>query len=124
MKNLILVATLVLFGAGCKSNSKKVEVPATTPVEAAKDAKSTTKGKAKAAAKEVKEAIMGSTVTCAHGSDSRTLEVKDRGDGCELIYTKNNEPNAVATAGSGKKHCEEVSAKIQSKLTDAGFACK
>lgn len=123
MKNLILIGTFVLLGAACSSQKKGADTAA-APVEAAKDAKSTTKGKAKAAAKVATEAIAGSTVTCTQAADSRILEVKDKGTGCELIYTKNGEPNAVATSGNGKKHCEEVSAKIQSKLGDAGFTCK
>ena len=139
MRNTILLGLVILFASACGHKSAKTETapPAaasaatTTPTATTTDTKHKTKSKVKAAAKAVKNdatdaaaTVTGDTATCTHGEDSRTLEIKAKDAGCELVYTKAGGANSVATSASGKKHCADVSAKIQGKLIASGFACK
>jgi hypothetical protein len=64
------------------------------------------------------------SVKCSHGGDERTLQIAEKDGGCEVVYTKLGETNPVASASHGKQHCQDVSERIQKKLTDAGFTCQ
>lgn len=117
----IAVATLLLSAcAGSKAKNEpspeKTSPPAaSSPSKVEEKAKSSTKGESTA---------VEDKVLCAHGKEERTLEVRAKDQGCELIYTKGGQEAVVATSHSGKAHCAEMQNKIKGKLTASGFTCK
>jgi hypothetical protein len=65
------------------------------------------------------------SLTCAKGKDIRVLEVKGtEGNGCELIYTKADQPKTIATAKAGLDFCSQVSERVQKNIEAAGLDCK
>lgn len=144
------VSVLALVSFAACSSKGKTEVPAPLPKPAAAPAAAETasapasegqkkvihSGKAKADKSAEKgaekspekkatsaEATEG-TVTCTHGSDVRTVEVKSVGSGCEVIYSKGGEAKTVADAKNDKGFCATKSEKLQKNLEGAGFDCK
>lgn len=135
MKSLLFAIAIVIGSFltisinGCASNSKKTETPKAVeekvapPVANAPTAKPAVTPKK--AGKVVKaESSAASTLTCVHGTDSRIVEVKTSGAGCELVYTKNGEAKTVATAKNGTSYCASISEKLAKNLSAAGFSCK
>lgn len=128
------VLGLVIVGLmlGCSSSSKKAAEPAKAPVETKAatpapapetqtdaKAKSAKGKKTDSAAAKKPEASAKGDVTCVNGSDSRTLSIKAKNEGCELEY----KGTAVASQINGDEKCTEVSTRIQGKLEAAGFKC-
>lgn len=64
------------------------------------------------------------STTCTSGSDSRTLDIKAAGTGCELTYVKKDSSKVIANQKNGFSKCEEVAKGVQDKLTAAGFTCQ
>jgi hypothetical protein len=118
MKMLALPALLVLAFAGCAS-MKKTETPPTPPQ---KTAATLAAEKAAADAKVAPKSESG--LVCKNGKDERNLEIKKDGNGCAINYTKFGKSEVIASSTNGKKHCEDVMAKIQKNLEGAGFQCK
>jgi hypothetical protein len=123
MRKLALTAVVVAFVAACAHKSSAPEnktndsaTPATTKdqVPPAKKIKS----------KKSMTANTADSVKCTHGKDERTLQINEKDGGCEIVYTKMGEAKPVASASHGKKHCQDVSEKIQHNLADAGFTCQ
>jgi hypothetical protein len=128
LRKLALTAVVVAFVGACAHKAKAPEnktndsaVPAST-----KDQKAPPVEKSKKKAKKATAANTAGadSVKCANGGDQRILEINEKDGGCEIIYTKSGEAKPVASAAHGKQHCQEVSEKIQAKLTDAGFTCQ
>jgi hypothetical protein len=135
----ILITTFVFLGlTACSSHAKKEDTKPTSPTTTATttpsasanpsaDKKSSAKKK-KSKGTETKTASAKSgtaaSVTCKSGEEVRTLEVKDAGEGCELVYTKQNEAKTVASSTHGKEYCETKSDKIKSKLEASGYTCE
>ena len=127
MRKLALTAVVVALVAACGHKATQPEnktngnaVPAPT-----KDQAPAEKGKKKAKkATAANTASAADSVKCSHGGDERTLQINDKDGGCEIVYTKMGEASPVASAAHGKQHCQDVSEKIQKKLTDAGFTCQ
>lgn len=145
MKSLLVLSiAIALSTAACSSKPKVEEAakPATPAVTAAAPAATTPAAPEKATAKKGKKskkekvaaaesadkatatASATGTLTCTKGSDVRTVEVKAKDNGCEVVYTKNGEAKSVASAVSGMSHCETVSQKISNNLSAAGMTCK
>jgi hypothetical protein len=135
---IFAAAVLALTFTACSSKDKKTEAPkaaapavAATPTPAPA-APAVTTGKAAKAGKKAKKAAAAASseataaagaVTCTKGSDSRTIEAKAQGNGCELVYTKNGEAKSVATARSGMDYCQAAATKLQTTLSNAGMSC-
>lgn len=63
-------------------------------------------------------------ITCTSGSDSRSLDIKASGTGCELTYVKKDSSKVIATQKNGFSKCEEIAKGVQDKLTGSGFTCQ
>jgi hypothetical protein len=63
-------------------------------------------------------------IECSTKGDARILELRTKGKGCELAYTKNGQEGIVASAASGNQYCESTMTKIRDRLKGAGFDCK
>lgn len=115
----IVPATLALLTAACASKTAQVD-PSTQPAVApvATPAAPTTP----AIPAVTKDGT--SVVTCDKGKDHRTLELRTKGKGCELAYTKAGQAAVVATGAHGLGRCEPSLKKIQAKLSGAGYDCK
>ena len=143
MKSVLSILVLVLAATtACSSKPKATEevkpqapIAAPTKTEAAPAVTKATDDKIKKSkkSKAAKNSAADSSATvpadsknisCSKGSDQRTIEIKAKGDGCEVIYTKNGQGQSVASEIKGMSHCEQVSQKIAKKLTDSGMACK
>ncbi len=121
MKAQILITVLLALSLGaCGSKDKKADGEAQTEVES-----TTEKAKAKAedAVKSAKAAAAGD-ITCTLGGDTRTIAVKTEGEGCEVIYTKFNEPASIASGSKGSEHCTTVANRVRDNLQNAGFKCE
>ncbi len=105
-----------LAAAGCSHNSTK---PENTAAPAAKPdaAKPVEKAADKPTASSTK-------VECSVKGDERIIEVRTKGEGCELIYTKHGKEGTVANAGHGTDYCEKSLEKLRDKLKGAGYECK
>jgi hypothetical protein len=145
MKKIVLTSVILLFAAACaskKTNETSTKVPSTaaTTAVASDDTKAKDKSSCmdkmckmhnKKIKKETKPATSSADATttaspsvkCTHGKDERLLEIKAKGAGCELVYTKAGDAKAVASAANSDQHCKEVSIKMQKHLSDAGFNC-
>lgn len=144
MKSLFSVMTICSFLAlsitACSSDSKKATAPKdTTAVASAtkdsamptpitkvdKEIKKTTKSETiKKDKVAVTTTTAGVVMTCVNGSDSRSIELKNVGTGCELMYTKHGEAKSIATAKNGSEYCEKISQKLVKNLNAAGIICK
>lgn len=113
--SLALVAAVLI--AGCGSKSKKGE--ATDAMAATKTEAAATKETAQAAATSAE-----GKVTCTMKSDTRHIQVKKAGAGCELAYNKFGNEEVIATSLSGTDHCQKIADRIQANLKTAGFTCQ
>lgn len=114
-KTPILFPLFLSLGlAACAAPAKKDEAPKpAAPAAAAAKPAEKTPGKADPMA----------LVTCMSASETRTLSIGTKENGCKLHYEKGGKPSVVATSASGTKHCEETRAKIRKKLETAGWKC-
>ncbi|MCB0417900.1 MAG: hypothetical protein KDD39_09630 [Bdellovibrionales bacterium] len=62
-------------------------------------------------------------VQCKWNTESRKIENKSQGEGCEVIYTKNGTAETVGSAASDLSVCENIAKKIQGNLESNGFKC-
>ncbi len=109
------------LAAACSSPSK------TANTLEAKDSPVTEKAAAaitKASDQAVQSMTAAAKAECSTKGDSRILEVRQAGKGCELAYTKNGKEDVVASAASGSAYCETTMNKIRERLKGAGFDCK
>jgi hypothetical protein len=112
---LFVTISAALIGVGC-SSTKKSEAPAAAAAAAPKQAENS-----KASAAKPGD---GTKVECSHKGDTRTLELRAKGAGCELAYTKAGKEGVVASAAHGKDYCQKAFDKLQDKLKGAGYDCK
>lgn len=63
-------------------------------------------------------------IECSTKGDARILELRAKGKGCELAYTKNGQEGIVASAANGSSYCESTMNKIRDRLKGSGFDCK
>lgn len=114
-----MIVALTFVGFGCSSNAKKSKLDETPapPSDPRVLEKVTPETQSKAA-------TALSKVNCSVKGDERTLEVREKGKGCEVIYTKAGNEGVVASAINGKDHCQKTLEKIQNKLIGSGFTCK
>jgi hypothetical protein len=112
--SLAVLAAAVLTAA-CSHDSKKADAPPET--------KAPVMEKAKADAAKA-EATDGTKVECAVKGDSRILEVRAKGNGCELGYTKAGKEGIVASAAHGTDYCQKAFEKLRDKLKGSGYDCK
>lgn len=144
-------AIAIVLMMGCSNSGKKnttvppapnAQAPTTTAATEAKtsdapslaNTKSEKHGKNKKATKALATKVDADTaaasgatkgdVTCTSGSDTRSLAVKAKNEGCELEYTKAGQATSVASQIVGSAKCDEVSTRIQEKLMAAGFKCE
>ncbi len=113
--------TLGLSISACSSKSKTADAQATDAKAAA-----TTETKAAPANADKTKAAATSTagkVLCETSSDKRLIEVRTKDAGCELAYTKFGKEEVIANSAAGSAHCQKISERIQSNLTEAGFKC-
>jgi len=110
---LILSTSLI----GCSHQAKKSE--ATVPANAKAESAAKTETKAQAADKS-----SSTKVECSVKGDERVLEVRGKGSGCELAYTKAGKEGVVASAAHGTDYCEKSLEKLRDKLKGAGYECK
>lgn len=126
MLRLVAVSLLaVSMMIGCASKDKAAEEKtekqeAQAEAEANKEAE-----KEQEAAKENAAAAIGGTVTCTLDKDKRMIEVKADGENrCEVLYTKYDQQQSIASADSDVNHCQKVQERVQSNLENAGFKCQ
>lgn len=104
--------------AACASQNKSPVQETKAPVKEEKSA-------SKAMAEGTGTTTSSTTkVTCSTKNDVRVLELRTKGKGCELAYTKNAQEGIVASSLSGSAHCESTLNKIRDRLKGAGFECK
>ncbi len=114
---------ILAFGlaAACSSKPKSAAAPEPRDLPAVdKGSQSVTKG----ADQVVQPMIAASKVECSTKGDSRILELRAKGKGCELAYTKNGQEGIVASAANGNTYCETTMTKIRDRLKGSGFECK
>ena len=125
---LVISAFLTLSFTACSSDSKKTEAPKAADEKSSTAIQKTAVTKPKAVSSSADKANVATTtlgaLTCTHGSDSRSIEIKSPGAGCELMYTKNGDAKSIATAKNGTTYCAGVSEKLAKNLSAAGFSCK
>lgn len=111
MRFYALIICSLVFAAGCSSSPKKAAEapPAETKAAPAKPAENTTSS---------------NVVQCTHKDEKRTMEVKKKGKGCELSYTKSGAESVVATAVNGTAHCEKVLGRMRENLKNSGYTCE
>lgn len=119
MTKWIALALLTLGLGACSSGSKKSAEKAET---AAEEATEDAKAEAKNTKKEASKSMEGKTL-CEMKSDKRYIEVTSKDKGCELLYTKFDKEEVIASSAVGTSHCEKISERIQSNLKEAGFSC-
>lgn len=119
MKKVLLLVALCTAVA-CSASKKKDEAATTTTPATPAVAKEGTA--AKADANTANKTAAGTQ--CKSGSDTRNIEVKAEGGGCEVMYTKMGETNSVASSVNGTDHCNTVAERIKTNLTNAGFTCE
>ncbi len=115
---------VLVFGlaAACSSNTKSPGGPEVKVLPAVdKGAPSSMKTPA---ADKVVEPMATAKTECTTKGDTRTLELRAKGKGCELAYTKNGQEGIVASAANGNAYCETTLNKIRDRLKGSGFECK
>lgn len=113
----IALAALTLGLAACSSAGKKAEEKKTETKKEMSEKKAEAKAEAKA------ETSSQGKVMCEMKGDKRYIEVVGKESGCELLYTKFDKEEVVATSAAGTAHCEKISERIQGNLKEAGFTC-
>ncbi|MGZ3721935.1 MAG: hypothetical protein ACXVA9_03330 [Bdellovibrionales bacterium] len=112
-----IVLAAAIFSVGCSHGQKKSEAPP--------EAKAAAAAPAEKAKTETAKATESSTkVECAVKGDSRILEARAKGNGCELAYTKAGKEGIVASAAHGTAYCETALGKLRDKLKGSGYECK
>lgn len=125
----LVLSVIAVLGVGCSSN-KKVEAPAPDAnpaapiVKSAPDSKAAHAGASGKSSAKTATTMNGSKVECAVKGDSRILEIRGKGNGCELGYTKGGQEGIVASGSNGSSHCEKTMAKIKERLQGSGFTCQ
>lgn len=120
MRISILVA-LSMTMVACASSNKGAPTPTAPPSEKAVQTNPAPTASGERIAAPAPET---SKVACVHGTDSRVLELRTKGKGCELGYTKGGKESVVATSANGTDHCSQKMAGIKDKLSKAGFTCQ
>ena len=118
-----LLFILGLAMSGCSSSGSKNTAPSGTSAK--------TQGQPSPAAPQTK-ANSGSTgsektegkIECKVKGDVRTLEVRGKGPGCELAYTKAGQENVIGSSLNGRSHCEMIAGRVKDKLLAAGYSCE
>lgn len=108
----LIVLTLVSLLAACSAPKSRTE---STPTEA--PAAATTPAPSAPAADSDR-------ISCAVTGDERVLQVRAKGNGCELAYTKGGKESVVASSANGSDHCKKTAEKMKQRLGGAGFVCK
>ena len=130
MKFLTLLAAVLVL-ASCSSKSTKSDAAtdsaATAKTEMKADAKAAPakaeKAAKRAAAEEAKGEVSG-RASCKSGAETRLIEIVNKGTGCAVEYTKQNEKSEIASAAHETQHCSAVLEKVKGKLQAAGFSCE
>jgi hypothetical protein len=117
--NLWVVAG-VLVGSGCaqteKNNVEHSNIKPPAPVIKATDHHEPTT--------PAKAAPVATKIECSVKDDIRILDLREKGNGCELAYTKAGQEGIVASSGNnGLSYCENTFEKIKARLVGAGFQC-
>lgn len=63
-------------------------------------------------------------LTCTHKGETRTIERKESGAGCEVVYTKGGKSSVAGKSAKGSRHCDQVAGKIKKNLESAGWSCQ
>jgi hypothetical protein len=118
---LIILGTVLVAACSSapKSEPEKSSESATTTKVTTSASETKASGKTAASATTSAEKVM-----CSVKGDERTLDLRAKGSGCELGYTKGGQESIVATSQNGKAHCEATMTKIKERLTGSGFDCK
>lgn len=144
MKNSTIQFTIasILIGAlslaGCSSNAKKTaeatptdkQTATTTEIKATETAKTeptVTKAKKSTESKAKSTNTSSSAeglLTCKSGADQRTIAVNPVNSGCEVVYTKQDQANTIATAANDTTYCETVKNKVKTNLESSGYKCE
>lgn len=119
---LVIAAGLLALSIGCSSKDKKSD-NGTATTEAGVKAGKAEAGKAVDKAKADMKKGMDDGLVCANGKDKRSLEIRPAGSGCEVVYTKFEQENVIASGSTGKGYCEQTVEKVKSNLENAGFSC-
>jgi hypothetical protein len=114
---------ILAFGlaTACSSKSKSVINQDSKDSQAAEKAEAAV---AKATDQASQPMTAATRAECSTKGDSRILEVRGAGKGCELAYTKSGKEDIVASAANGRNYCETTMNKIRDRLKAAGFECK
>ena len=112
---ILAIACLSVLFFGCAQGGKKADDGMAKKEPAKKEM---------VADKGAKTMASGDSVNCTVGGDSRTIEVREDGKGCQVIYTKHGESNSIASGTYGLDHCKKVQDQIKGNLSSAGFTCK
>lgn len=118
MTKWIALMLLTLGLGACSSGAKKQTDAEKQTTEAAAESKE----EAKEAKKDSSTSTEGK-IACELKNDKRYIEVQAKDGGCEVLYTKFDKEEVVATSASGTGHCEKISERIQTNLKEAGFEC-
>lgn len=125
MKYILLSLLLI----GCASHSTKKSGGESEMKQPEKKVEAAVKEEAKKAVKkEMKAATKVASkakTNCSYGENERVIENRtaDAG-GCEVVYTKDGNPDIVANAQNELDYCQQVADRIVGKLVDAGFKCE
>lgn len=112
----------------------KAKAPASTSKAVAADEKSLTvptqsnSAESKSTNPEVQKSETPSSesqlIVCKSGAEVRNIEMRKKGSGCEVTYTKKGESKVIAHQRLGNLRCDHVFQDLQSKLTKGGFVCE
>jgi hypothetical protein len=127
MKKWFLLALLTAGLTACSSSptqKKAAEADGSTVTAETSEAQAAaqTAQTAEKKAVEAREKTPGQ-ILCEAQNDKRYIEVKTKGGGCELAYTKFDKEEVIATSMSGTEHCEKIAERITNNLKEAGFSC-
>jgi fumarylacetoacetate (FAA) hydrolase family protein len=70
------------------------------------------------------DSSMSNPMTCTHKGETRVVERRAAGAGCDVNYTKGGKASVIGTSVKGMHHCDQVAAKIKKNLETAGWSCK
>ena len=121
----VMTLALAFNLVACANKTKTPDVQAPPAI--------TTTGKVEAKVADVKNKVEKATANatsamdraeCTLKTETRNLEVRAKGKGCELAYTKGGTEKIIATSAHGASHCQAAMKKIQDNLTKANYTCK